>query len=176
MSGLRKRPWDSLSVAYQRRLLRAGIGQASYESGASLAAARGHAATPEHPERAVKRPELFPGYLTRKGQRALRMVWRPTRADGLVPLADRFILVTELSKADRSTLGSYNNALRNYLNGAPNHVADYGGRTIRGRRVLSNGTLGEVRRFELEGSGDVLDDLAVVTDGLRFETLYEVVA
>ena len=175
MNASKRRLWDNLSAAYQRRLLRAGIDQVSYESGAALAAARGHSATPEHPERAARAPGKYPGYLVRKEQRALRMVWRPARADGLVSLDERFILVTGLSKPDRSMLGSYNNALRNYLANRPNHVADYGGRSVQGRQVLPDSTFGPVRRFELEASPDVLDDLAVITDGLQFESLYEAI-
>jgi hypothetical protein len=47
-----QRNWDGLSAAYKGRLERAGISKRDYNSGKSLAAARGHAQTPEHPVRA----------------------------------------------------------------------------------------------------------------------------
>lgn len=56
----RKRDWSALSSNYQSRLLRKGITQQAYESGASLKAARGHAHTPEHPEDVLK-----PGGMTK---------------------------------------------------------------------------------------------------------------
>ena len=43
--------WESLSGPYRKRLEKAGITRRDYESGASLQRARGHAETPEHPER-----------------------------------------------------------------------------------------------------------------------------
>jgi hypothetical protein len=46
------RNWDALSGAYRRRLEKAGVTRKAYESGSSLAKARGHARTPERPERA----------------------------------------------------------------------------------------------------------------------------
>jgi hypothetical protein len=46
------RNWNALSGAYRRRLEKAGVTRKAYESGGSLAKARGHAKTPERPERA----------------------------------------------------------------------------------------------------------------------------
>lgn len=46
------RNWNNLSPAYRARLQQAGITKGDYESGAPLAKARGHAKTPEHPQRA----------------------------------------------------------------------------------------------------------------------------
>lgn len=62
-----RRSWDALSGPYKRRLERAGITQDIYESGAvSLSRARGHGATPEHPERAFRRPDKYGRYLRRR--------------------------------------------------------------------------------------------------------------
>lgn len=61
----RSRNWDALSSSYRARLGRAGITRESYLSGSPLRAARGHAATPEHPREAERRPERFREYLTR---------------------------------------------------------------------------------------------------------------
>lgn len=49
-----RKTWGALSENYRKRLERGGITKQAYESGASLSAARGHAATPERPERALK--------------------------------------------------------------------------------------------------------------------------
>jgi hypothetical protein len=43
-----RKGYDKLSSAYRDRLSKAGISRTDYNSGASLQAARGHAATPEH--------------------------------------------------------------------------------------------------------------------------------
>lgn len=62
-----RRPWDSLSPAYRARLSRGGITKSSYQSGASLAAARGHAQTPEHGLKdAVKNPGKYQKYLQKR--------------------------------------------------------------------------------------------------------------
>lgn len=45
--------WDALSASYRARLERRGITRARYLSGVPLAAARGHAITPEHPGRVI---------------------------------------------------------------------------------------------------------------------------
>jgi len=58
----RRRVWGSLSSDYRTRLLRKGITQEAYESGASLKAARGHADTPEHPEDAARQPSKYQKY------------------------------------------------------------------------------------------------------------------
>lgn len=42
-----RKGWGQLSSAYRERLERGGISRSSYESGASLARARGHGSTPE---------------------------------------------------------------------------------------------------------------------------------
>lgn len=61
----RKRDWNALSSSYQSRLLRKGITQQAYESGASLKAARGHAHTPEHPEDVLKQPSKYKKYMNK---------------------------------------------------------------------------------------------------------------
>jgi|SRR5215472_10287547 len=57
-----RKGWDSLSPSYRQRLERGGITRASYASGASIKAARGHAHTPETPRQAERHPSLFPRY------------------------------------------------------------------------------------------------------------------
>lgn len=58
--------WGELSGTYRGRLERGGISQREYESGRSLAAARGHARTPERPERAMTSPGRYKDYLDRR--------------------------------------------------------------------------------------------------------------
>jgi hypothetical protein len=43
-----RKSWSELSPAYQKRLRNKGIGPREHASGASIRAARGHVATPEH--------------------------------------------------------------------------------------------------------------------------------
>ena len=62
----KSRNWEALSPAYRSRLERGGISRSAYEAGASVSAARGHAATPERPERAARNPERYAGYVERK--------------------------------------------------------------------------------------------------------------
>jgi hypothetical protein len=64
------RNWGSLSREYRERLARKGVTQARYESGASLAGARGHGQTPERPERAetTKGQAKYQAYLSRRKQ------------------------------------------------------------------------------------------------------------
>jgi hypothetical protein len=61
--------WEALKESTRKRYTGKGITQADYMSGRSLSAARGHAATPEHPERALKRPSLYSGYLAERRRR-----------------------------------------------------------------------------------------------------------
>jgi hypothetical protein len=44
----KRKGWESLSDSYRKRLTRSGISKSEYQSGKSIAKARGHAATPEH--------------------------------------------------------------------------------------------------------------------------------
>lgn len=58
--------WDNLRPRYRARLEAAGITRDLYLSGASLSGARGHAATPERPERAEHHPERYGQYTQRR--------------------------------------------------------------------------------------------------------------
>lgn len=58
------RNWNALSESYRDRLERHGISRRDYERGASVQAARGHAATPERPSQAS--PERHGAYLSRR--------------------------------------------------------------------------------------------------------------
>lgn len=63
--------WSALKDTYRKRLIKKGITESAYNSGASLSAARGHATTPEHPEEAFKgkNAEKYAGYRARRANR-----------------------------------------------------------------------------------------------------------
>lgn len=61
-----RKSWESLSPSYRSRLERSGISAESYSQGVSLKAARGHATTPERPERAFRHPDVYGQYLRRR--------------------------------------------------------------------------------------------------------------
>lgn len=58
--------WDRLSPAYKQRLLNHGYTLQDYLTGASRQSARGHARTPERPERAARNPARFPEYVAKR--------------------------------------------------------------------------------------------------------------
>lgn len=62
-----RKSWSELSPAYQKRLTAKGIGPAQHAGGASIRAARGHAATPEHniwrkKAKALDVKKIIPGF------------------------------------------------------------------------------------------------------------------
>src|SRR5258707_11270082 len=64
-----RKGWQQLSPNYRQRLERSGISKTKYEPGASLKAARGHKATPEHAmKEALKKPATFRKYIARNPQ------------------------------------------------------------------------------------------------------------
>jgi hypothetical protein len=64
-----RKPWQTLTDAYRRRLQRAGITPREYRKGASLKAARGHSKTPERPTRALRKPQEYREYIERRTTR-----------------------------------------------------------------------------------------------------------
>jgi hypothetical protein len=58
--------WDQLSAPYRSRLERGGVSKSDYDSGRSLGDARGHAKTPERPERADNAPDKYREYRARR--------------------------------------------------------------------------------------------------------------
>lgn len=76
----RQRSWESLSPAYRERLSRNGISKAAYETGSPVTAARGHAKTPERPERAAKNPQRYPEYIQKKTAKAPPKPRKPSAA------------------------------------------------------------------------------------------------
>lgn len=61
-----RKEWGQLSGSYRSRLERGGVTRSAYESGVSLSAARGHARTPERPERAYTSQGRYQDYLNRR--------------------------------------------------------------------------------------------------------------
>lgn len=98
-----RRPFDSLTPAYRRRLERGGIKRSAYESGAQLSAARGHAATPERPARADNKVT----YLAYRAHRDQAM--RVLTTNGVQTISG-------MTAAERSVVGRHLNAVRWYLN------------------------------------------------------------
>lgn len=93
----KRRTWSALSESYRNRLTRSGITESEFSSGASLRAARGHAATPERPKQAFRNPDLYSTYLRKRVERGKEVPEgilpppRPTpRDDGDDGPADRF--------------------------------------------------------------------------------------
>lgn len=79
--------WDNLSSAYRARLSRAGITKRDYESNspelrARRRAARGHATTPERPERAQRNPAKYATYLATRDQLQQQVIARKARLFG----------------------------------------------------------------------------------------------
>lgn len=62
-----RKAWRLLSDAYRKRLLRNGINEQKYDTGASLSRARGHRATPEHPGEATQ--EKHARYINTRAER-----------------------------------------------------------------------------------------------------------
>lgn len=100
--GGRRRSWDSLSPAYRKRLSGKGITRGQFESGVSLAAARGHGRTPERPTRADRKAE----YAKYRANRAYAM--RVITSDGVQVLSG-------MTAADRSIVGSHANSVGRFL-------------------------------------------------------------
>lgn len=98
--------WSALAVSTRRRYERAGISQADYERGVSLAQARGHSRTPEHPDRAERHPGRYHGYLVGKGRRSI---------NAMTTEGERRI--TGINARQRSLLGAHANAVRAFLHG-----------------------------------------------------------
>lgn len=159
-----RRPWAALSVAYQRRLERGGITQTAYESGAALTGARGHRATPEHPQRAEKNAARYLSYI--------RARVKPMR----VPTSEGVKIVTIPSAAGRSAIGTYDNAVKNMLGGKPWHQYGQDGGTN-----LPDFTNTTIHGFV--GDSDELQTMELLTDEreltaryytgeLRYEQIY----
>jgi hypothetical protein len=145
----RRRDWTSLSESTRRRYERAGINQTFYELGVPLQHARGHARTPEHPERVSRDPQRYRGYLVGKGQGGLRVI----STQGVMD-------VTGLSARRRSLVARHENAVKRYLNrGDESGLAAFEGIEV-------------APGVELESRTNALDWLAL-RGQLSFESLYQ---
>jgi hypothetical protein len=76
----RQRNWESLSPSYRERLSRNGISKAAYEAGSPVTAARGHAKTPERPERAQRDPGRYPEYIQKRATKPPGKPRKPSSA------------------------------------------------------------------------------------------------
>jgi hypothetical protein len=72
-----RKAWASLSAPYRARLQRGGITETAYREGRPLTAARGHAATPERPVRALSRPVRYERYIAADPERIIALAHTP---------------------------------------------------------------------------------------------------
>lgn len=98
----RRRPWESLSLAYRKRLERGEVTRSLYESGARLTSARGHSTTPERPARADSKAD----YLAYRARRAQAMH---------VMTTDGQQVIAGMTTAERSLVARHLNATKWYL-------------------------------------------------------------
>lgn len=173
-----RKGWDSLSAGVRARYERAGVTRGEYESGVSLAAARGHGRTPERPERAAKQPDSYRGYLQRK-----RNGMRVVTTEGV-------ITVFGLGDGERSLVGSHENTVKALMrSGGPSakrkstvvafrsrkpdrlkpDLEDFRNLTVTGYRRKTGGVL---EPFELETDPSALGRLAFLGQ-LDFTNVYE---
>jgi hypothetical protein len=153
------RNWEALSAGqrsrYERHARREGISpdeiRRYYESGGSMSAARGHAQTPERPERAQAQPERHREYLRspRRGGKTM-----------LVLTTGGVTEVPHLSKTERTRVAKHWNAVRHYLET---------GDTKRLYRYESK-TVGDPAH-ELETRTNTIDFLSM-TEPFDFESVY----
>ena len=159
------RSWDGLSETYRLRLQRAGMSRRLYESGASLRGARGHAGTPERPNRAEKNATVYSKYI--------RARVKPMR----VATPEGVRIVTVPKARERSKLGTYDNAVKNMLGGvnpmrpfgkeAGVNLSDFDGATVQGFVGNSN----ELQTLHLLTNEKELT-ARYYTGELRYEQIY----
>ncbi|GAA0411809.1 hypothetical protein [Streptomyces luteireticuli] len=142
----RRKSWDLLSDGYRKRLERGGITRAAYEQGKSLSRARGHAYTPERPERAAKNTHKYQRYL--RARKDIRVVSR----DGVV-------MLDGLTKKERGIVAKHWNAVGKFLETGDNKdLVKFEGVTVGGH--------------ELETRMNAIEYLAMV-QSLAYESIYE---
>lgn len=100
-----RKGWDQLTPAYRKRLGNAGISARDYNNGASLTRARGHATTPERPERATRNPAKYGDYLERHPDR------RPPGQGGPVDRVARLATRIRLASPEEAA-GSVRRSIR----------------------------------------------------------------
>jgi hypothetical protein len=143
-----------VSESYQRRLQRAGVTQAQYRNKSfSLAAARGHRETPEHPKDFEKNRERYPKY---------RATVRAIVQDGD---GTAFADIPGLSKSQRTVIAQYWNAVALATGQVEKFRLPYKARPI---RYFDGKTYGG---YKLETRIGKLIDFASIHD-LAFEQLY----
>jgi len=160
----RQRVWLSLSQATRRRYERAGITPATYEAGVDLRAARGHATTPERPERAARSPERYSSYLNRNKRRHTILLYT---TNGIVRA------YVPLPK-DRSVAGRYMNYVNPAINRYERLPAGVGGIEITGYRLTSSGYETKPTTFLTEPDEQrlIAHVLEAADDGLIATSLY----
>lgn len=77
-----RKSWSQLSPNVRKRYQSHGIGPREHARGVSLTAARGHAKTPERPERAARNPSKYPDYIANRSRLAAQVFAKKQRLFG----------------------------------------------------------------------------------------------
>lgn len=170
----KRRNWGDISSNYRTRLERAGITRESYESGASLSAARGHANTPERPLSAGE--PVAPKY----------QKWYNERYNSPIKVltdeGEKWLV--SVSKADRSLIGSHWNAMRSYLfnetrphakwwsGNSAHNLAWFDGKTVKGSNLDDDGRIDEPKRYHFMTDPQGVEQWTF-SDTLSFTTIYK---
>lgn len=171
-----RKSWDELSKGHRERLQRKGITRESHAAGVSLTAARGHAATPEHPLPATQLPpEKYKRWYEARHGKPIKTL-----------TTEGELTLVAVSKADRSLIGSHWNAMKSWLLRIPmpdapwwpknNNVDDalqaFQGRTVRGIAYVNGSLEGGMRPYELLTHPDDIETWMYGGD-IDFESIYE---
>lgn len=159
----RRLGWDQLKPATRARYAKHG-GRELYDSGGSLAEARGHGRTPERPGDADRNPTLFESYLRKRG-RPVNVITNGgvVTVSGLTPieasqLATRQNFITGYIHG-RQSLGTIfnknNKSFRDPFASPRDYLRKYDGKVI--RNVLINGVPGDLK---LDIDPDRIDSMA----------------
>lgn len=79
-----RKSWDDLSPKYRARLERGGITRSTFAT-ADKSAARGHKATPEHPQEAILKPHKYERYVQDRSDEMRQVIARKERIWGHRP-------------------------------------------------------------------------------------------
>lgn len=155
-----RRGWDALSKSYRDRLSRKGITRASYERGGSLASARGHGKTPEHPLGAGERvPRRYQKWYNSRYNSPIKM---------LTDEGERWLV--SVPPSDRKLIASHWNAVKAYLFNIPMRKARFwNGDTLTSLNFFTGKSVGgseldDDGRIHAAGRHPFMTDLEAIAD------------
>lgn len=179
----RRLGWGQLKPATRKRYEGAGVTQAEYERGVSLAGARGHKNTPERPiPYGADVPKRFQKYYNYRYNKPMRMLTENGE-----------VWLVSVSKRNRHWIGSHWNAIHAYLfgnrdarKGQPRKAWWWKGSydtilnqfkklTVHGMPLGEDGSLGDMQAFRFMTDPDAIEAWTY-EDTLNFESLYKNVA